>query len=125
MTRHMLSGHRVIKAVVAIASIGIIVWLLATRMAHGQQLRTPTADWQARQDVGKLQYRMDTLLGPDGSASQSGTIKMMNDHMHNTDLLEQADHDFINKLLGGLIGLGGLQAFNLVASFFTGKKGTT
>ena len=129
---HIPKGHRIIKTIVAVASIGIIVWLLAIRLASGQQSRTPTADWKARQDVGALQYKMDTLLGSDGSGSVSGTIKMINDHIHNTDLEEQADHDFINKLLGGLIGLGSLQAIVLVkdslssiSAFFTGKKERT
>jgi hypothetical protein len=120
---HMPKGHRIIKTIVAVASIGIILWLLAIRMASGQQSRTPTADWKAREDVGTLQYKMDTLLGPDGTGSQSGAIKMINDHIHNTDIEEQADHDFIDKLLGGLIGLGSLQAIALAKDLFTGKKG--
>ena len=122
---HVPKGHRIIKTIVAVARIGIIVWLLAIRMASGQQSRTPTADWKARQDVGTLQYKMDTLLGPDGTGGTAGTIKMINDHIHNTDLQEQADHDFINKLLGGLIGLGSLQAIALGKDFFTGKKEKT
>jgi hypothetical protein len=105
-----------------LAFMGILLWLFASRHAHAQTAHLATPDWAARKDIGTLQYRMDTLLGPDGTGSQSGTIKMMNDHMHNTDLEVQDQHDFINKLWGAFWGLGGLQALNLIGAFFTGKK---
>jgi len=59
------------------------------------------------------------LLGKD---DQGGYIRQINDHLKNTDQNLSDLNGFMNKLLGGLIGVGGLQGLNLVAAFFTGKK---
>lgn len=116
---------RTIRVIVEIIGLVVLIWMLVTSYANAQQTHQATTDWQARHDVGTLQYRMETLLGPDGSGSQSGTVKMMNDHMHNTDLLVQEEHDFMEKLLGFGWALTGLQIINLLTAIFAGKKGTS
>jgi hypothetical protein len=108
-----------------VAFMAILIWLLASRHAHAQQAQVrsqQTADWQAREKIGALQYHMDTLLGPDGTGSQSGTIKMINDHISNTDTNVRALNSFMDKVLGAFGALSSLTLVNLVRDWLSGKK---
>ena len=107
-----MSQKLLCRAKITVEVIGLIIflWLIFVGVDYGfsqEQLRT---------QVALQQQTLNTIV------SQGGTLDQMNAHIRNTDENVLNLRDFMNKLLGGMYGLGGVQGLNLILSAITLKK---